>query len=88
MLEKETNIIEIVKSRRYLSEAVRLLLSKEQRKKLKERSRYLIVNPDKLKGQVEKTNELDSSAASSDDSSHLPKGFELGKASENETNVL
>ncbi len=69
MLEKETNIIEIVKSRRYLSQAVRLLLSKEQRKKLRERSRYLIVNPDKLKCQTEKYTEPDWSA-SSDDSSH------------------
>ncbi len=70
MLEKETNIIEIVKSRRYLSEAIRLLLSKEQRKELKERSRYLIVNPDKVvKGQAEKSYETDCSA-SSDYSSH------------------
>ena len=42
----ESNIIEIIKSRRYTSQALQLLLSKRQRLNLKLTSRYLNVNPD------------------------------------------
>ena len=45
-LEKEINIIEIIKSRRYFNGALKQLLSKKQRMKIKERSRYLTVDPD------------------------------------------
>jgi len=45
-MQKETNIIEIVKSRRYFNAALRFLLTKKQRMKLKERGRYTVVNPD------------------------------------------
>ena len=46
LLTKETNIIEIIKSRRYFTRALRLLLTKDQRMRLKERSRYISLNPD------------------------------------------
>ena len=45
-LEKEINIIEIIKSRRFSNEAIKYLLSKKQRMKIKERSRYHTVDPD------------------------------------------
>ena len=44
-LEKESNIIEIIKSRRYFNASLKILLSKRQRMRLKERTRYLHVNP-------------------------------------------
>ena len=45
-MQRETNIIEIVKSRRYFNAALRFLLTKKQRMKLKERGRYTVVNPE------------------------------------------
>ena len=54
-LVRETNIIEIIKSRRYFNAALRFLMSKEQRLKLKERSRYLVVNPDDQIRDADKT---------------------------------
>ena len=46
-MHKETDIIEIVKARRYFSMALRKLLTLKQRMKLKEKSRYLCVDPQK-----------------------------------------
>ena len=47
-LEKELNIIEMVKSRRYMYAAVRTLIPNEkERLILKEKSRYIAINPDK-----------------------------------------
>ena len=45
-LMKEINIIEIVKSRRFFNQALKLLLSKKKRMELKERSRYISIDPD------------------------------------------
>ena len=45
-LDKEVNIIEIVKSWRYFESAIKFLLSEKKRLDLKERSRYLTVDPD------------------------------------------
>ena len=45
-LLKEINIIEIVKSRRFFNKAIKLLLSKKKRMELKERSRYIPIDPD------------------------------------------
>lgn len=45
-LEKEVNIIEIIKSRRYFESALKYLLPKEKRFYFKERSRYQTVDPD------------------------------------------
>ena len=45
-LDKEVNIIEIVKSWRYFDSAFRFLLDERKRLDLKERSRYLVVDPD------------------------------------------
>ena len=45
-LDKEVNIIEIVKSWRYFESAIRFLLTERKRLDLKERSRYLTVDPD------------------------------------------
>ena len=42
----ETNIIEIIKSRRYSCAALKLLLTKEQRDKLKEQTRYYAIDPE------------------------------------------
>ena len=46
-MSKETDIIEIIKSRRYFNLALKKLLSTKERMKLKEQSRYLCVNPEK-----------------------------------------
>ena len=46
-LMKEINIIEIVKSRRFFKKALKLLLSKKKRMELKERSRYISIDPKK-----------------------------------------
>ena len=45
-LDKEVNIIEIVKSWRYFDSAFRVLLDERKRLDLKERARYLTVEPD------------------------------------------
>lgn len=45
-LDKEVNIIEIVKSWRYFDSAFRFLLDERKRLDLKERTRYLTVDPD------------------------------------------
>ena len=45
-MEKETNIIEQIKTRRYFNTALRTILSKEVRMKLKKKARYTVVNPD------------------------------------------
>ena len=42
----ETNIVKIVESRRYFLTAFKFLLSKKNRKLMKERSRYITVDPD------------------------------------------
>jgi hypothetical protein len=49
-MANETNILEIIKSRRYFNAALRFLLSKSQRMRLKERGRYKVINPDSLDG--------------------------------------
>ena len=43
---QEINIIEIIKSRRLQGAALKILLTKQQRRKLKEQSRYLAIDPD------------------------------------------
>ena len=43
---KEISIIEIIKSRRLFNAALKLLLRREQRLKLKDKSRYISINPD------------------------------------------
>ena len=43
-MAEEINIVEIIKSQRYVSMALRLLLSKTQRNILKEKSRYNIID--------------------------------------------
>ena len=45
-MQQETNIIEIIKSRRYFNAALHFLLDKKQRMRLKERGRYTVINPD------------------------------------------
>ena len=51
--EEETNIIEITRQRRYFNMAFKLLLTKRQRKRLRERSKYLLLNPNVEKGSDE-----------------------------------
>ena len=45
-ISEETNIIGIIKSRRYQAAAFKLLLTKEQRHTLKVQSRYFAIDPD------------------------------------------
>lgn len=45
-LQNEINIVEIIKSRRFFTRALRLLLSERQRFKMKEKSRYIVIDPD------------------------------------------
>ena len=44
-LEKEMNIIELVKSRRYFAKALKTLLPKSKRIELREQTRYILVDP-------------------------------------------
>ena len=46
-LLKEADVIEIFKSRRYTNAALKHLIDKETRMKLKEHTRYLVINPEK-----------------------------------------
>ena len=46
-MAEEINIVEIIKSRRYVQMALRLLLTKTQRSLLKEKSRFNIIDKDK-----------------------------------------
>jgi len=64
LLKHETNIIEIIKSRRYFNAALRFLLTKKQRMRIKERGRYTSVNPD-----------LKKDAKKEDDSNEYTDGF-------------
>lgn len=48
MLEYETNIVSIIKSRRFFAEAMQVLLSDEQYKILLERSAVVVIDPDKI----------------------------------------
>ena len=45
-LDKEINILDIVKSWRYFDSALRFLLPEGKRMDLKERARYIAINPD------------------------------------------
>ena len=45
-MEQETNIIEIIKSKRYIERALRHLLNEKKRFEFKERSRYIAIDPD------------------------------------------
>lgn len=45
-LDKEINIIEMVKSWRYFEQALKYLLPEKQRLDFKERARYMTINPD------------------------------------------
>ena len=45
-LDKEINIIEIVKSWRYFELAIKSLLEERKRIDFKEKSRYIAINPD------------------------------------------
>ena len=47
MMVKEIDVIELIKSRRFFKLALKHLLTKEVRMQLKERSRYLCIDPDK-----------------------------------------
>ena len=47
MMVKEIDVIELIKSRRFFKLALKHLLTKEVRMQLKERSRYICINPDK-----------------------------------------
>ena len=49
-MNKEIDIIELIKSRRFLKIAIKKLLSDQFRMKLKQRSRYECIDPDKEQG--------------------------------------
>ena len=45
-LDKETNVVDQIKTQRFLISAVKLLLSKEKRKELKQKSSYSVIDPE------------------------------------------
>ena len=47
-LAQETNIIKLIQSRRYLNAAIKLLLAKDKRERLKEQTKYLMLSISKL----------------------------------------
>ena len=51
-LDKEINIIEMVKSWRYFEQAIKYLLPEKQRLDFKERARYMTINPDPDKAKM------------------------------------
>lgn len=46
-MNKETDIIELIKTNRYFQQAFKKLLSHDKRQSLKEKSRYLIIDPNR-----------------------------------------
>ena len=54
-MNSETNIIEIIKSRRFFGKALKTLLTRQQRLKMKEKSRYLCIDPDSKEESLKKT---------------------------------
>ena len=47
LLDQETNIVSIIKSRRFIAEALKVLLTKQQWEELIERSRFVAIDPNK-----------------------------------------
>ena len=45
-LEKELNVIELIKSRRYFAKALKMLVPAETRLRLREQTRYLLIDPE------------------------------------------
>ena len=45
-LEKELNVIELIKSRRYFAKALKMLVPPETRLRLREQTRYLLIDPE------------------------------------------
>lgn len=79
-MANETNIIEIIKSRRYFNAALRFLLSKKQRMRLKERGRYTLINPDnktEITREGEESNEYTDGFFSSDSDNFAPSEANL-----------
>jgi len=88
-MQQETNIIEIIKSRRYFNAALRFLLDKKQRMRLKERGRYTVINPDfeKATKQEDEANEYTDGFYSSDSEASVPDDTGGGQSSQlNEPN--
>ena len=77
-MQQETNIIEIIKSRRYFNAAIRFLLDKKQRMRLKERGRYTVINPDfeKNEKQEDEANEYTDGFYSSESDAIVPNDTE------------
>lgn len=74
-MDYETNIIELIKSRRYFNAALRFLMTKKQRLRLKERGRYTVIDPDaiaKKKKEGEDSNEYTDGFYSSDSDHFVP----------------
>ena len=46
-MEQELCIIEFIKKQRYLSKAIKRLLSPKERLELKEKTRYFVIDPEK-----------------------------------------
>ena len=57
-LHKETNIIDLIKEKRYFNASLKLLLTRKQRKRLKERTRYLMLNPNDKDKKVDSESEF------------------------------
>ena len=85
-MQRETNIIEIVKSRRYFNAALRFLLTKKQRMKLKERGRYTVISPNPQQERVtkkgEEANEYTDGFYTSDSDSFIPDDAGGGQESQ------
>lgn len=69
-LYKETNIVNIIQSRRYFNAALKTLLSKSQREHLKEQTRFWVFKPDKLRSSDKNEATANSSSNESSISMH------------------
>ena len=52
-LEKELNVIELIKSRRYFAKALKMLVPPETRLRLREETRYLVIDPESEESDAE-----------------------------------
>ena len=48
-LDKEINIVEMIKSRRYFESAIKFLLTEKQRMDMKQKARYIAIDPNRKK---------------------------------------
>ena len=70
-LAQETNIIKFIQSRRYFNAAIKLLLAKDKRKRLKEQTRFWMLQI----GKLDDSGVIDDDSSVSIQSSHIRRNY-------------